>query len=108
MRSRLARFFLFLAQWLDPECAVSSEPAALVEALLDVEPPPGYIPEQEIIKVALPLVKAAEKFAEGTSGEFKRHWVYSQLLKQFPRHPKHFVGLLLEQAVAASKAQRRR
>lgn len=107
MRSALARVFLAFAKWLDPECAVSPEPAALVEALLDVAPPVGYIPEQEIIKVALPLVRAAEKFAAGTSGEFKRHWVYSQLLKQFPKHPKHFVGLLLEQAVAAQKAERR-
>ena len=37
----------------------------------------------------------------------KRHYVYSQLVKAFPREDKSRIALLLEQAVAASKAPRK-
>lgn len=43
------------------------------------------------------LVEEANRFAPGTSGEYKRHQVYARLKKEFPATP--HLGLLIEQAV---------
>lgn len=102
MRSRLARLFLRWAQRLDPlSCAALGLHDPLPSWDLSKVEPDSFLANQELIKAAIPLVKAAEQFAAGTSGEFKRHWVYAQLVKQFPRHPKHEIGLRLEQTVSA-------
>ena len=43
------------------------------------------------------LTQAAERLV--ASGEFKRHQVYAQLLKEFPEEPKRRVGLVIEQVL---------
>jgi hypothetical protein len=45
------------------------------------------------------LAATAEQFADGTSGEYKRAWVYGKLLKKFPAHPKSTLGLTVELVV---------
>lgn len=79
MRS-LANFFLKVAEWLDP-------------------PPPL----DAFTKTALPLVEAAERMAEGTSGDYKRHVVYGRFVKLFPNETKHLLGLAVELALVELK-----
>jgi len=53
-----------------------------------------------IVNRARELVHIADlRSAEGTTGEYKRHNVYSRLLKEFPEVPKRDVGLAIELAV---------
>ena len=51
------------------------------------------------------LVAQADAFAEGTTGEFKRYWVYAKLCKLYPTEQKHILGSLLELAVATVKSR---
>jgi hypothetical protein len=45
------------------------------------------------------LVRWADSFAAGTSGEYKRHQVYARLMKEFPELPKRSLGLAIELAL---------
>lgn len=49
---------------------------------------------------AADLVARAERLA-GTSGEYRRHWVYARLVKAFPDRPKRDAGMAIERALAA-------
>lgn len=64
-----------------------------IAALMD-PPPPGGIAAR-----ATELVRQAELFAEGTSGEYKRHWVYARLQKAFPSARGRVLSLAIERAV---------
>lgn len=55
--------------------------------------------------VTLALVRRAETLADGTSGEYKRHWVYGQLIRTYPTTPRHHLGLWIEEAVAVMKRE---
>lgn len=65
------------------------------------EPPPKEVLHEEppVYKRALELCRGAETFAPGTSGEYKRHQVYSKLIKEFPEIARKDLGLIIEQAV---------
>lgn len=76
MRARLAAWLRGLAAWIAP-----------VETAADVP------------AMAARLVAQAETFAEGTSGEYKRHWVYAQMRKAYPDVRGRMIGLAIEQAV---------
>jgi len=45
------------------------------------------------------LTKQADQLAPGTSGEYKRHKVYSQLMKEFPQVEKRRLSLTIEQVL---------
>ncbi len=45
------------------------------------------------------LVSHAHGFAPGTSGQYKRDYVYSRLLKEFPEKVKAEIGLAIELVV---------
>lgn len=51
--------------------------------------------------MAVVLVKTADEMAKNVGGEYKRHWVYAQLLKAFPDRPKREAALAIELAVQA-------
>lgn len=76
MRERLAAWLRRLANWVAPASA-SSDLSAL----------------------AARLVRQAERMADGTSGEYKRHWVYAQMRKAHPSVRGRVIGLAIEQAM---------
>lgn len=49
----------------------------------------------------LELIKAAESF-ENASGEYKRHRVYAQLIKDFPSLKKSDIAFLIEVVIQSS------
>lgn len=68
-----------------------------------LEPPPVEIdvsPVDPLDAMAWQLVELAERIPE-TSGEYKRHWVYARLLKDFPMRPKRDAALAIELAIQA-------
>lgn len=83
MKTRLIQWLRQLATWLE-----GPAPAAIIaeyDALLRVR--------------VLALVARADAFAEGTSGEYKRHAVYAQLLKEFPDRDGRDLSLAIELAL---------
>jgi hypothetical protein len=83
MRALLARFLIWLLSLLIP---VKQEKVTT----------PVYIR-------AKALIGEAEGFAEGTSGEYKRHYVYAQLLKEFPEESRRNLGFLIEQVLQEAR-----
>jgi len=65
-----------------------------IRRLLDWFDPPK---EDPLMPRVRELVAWAETFALGTSGEYKRHQVYSRLRKEHPF--RRDIGLLIEQAL---------
>jgi len=45
------------------------------------------------------LTRQADELAPGTSGEYKRHMVYSRLMKEFPQVEKRRLSLTIEQVL---------
>ena len=64
---------------------------------------PATLPAAQMEK-AVALVRKAEQFAPGTTGEYKRAWAYGKLLKLLPAEKKSNVGLLIELAVQELQA----
>ena len=59
--------------------------------------PPAYEKAKPYIEVARALASAVEAVsAAGTSGEYKRHVVYAQLIKKFPNAVKRALALAIE------------
>jgi hypothetical protein len=81
MRSYLAARFRGWANWLAPQVAEAPRPH---QVLADA------------------LVAEAEQKWPGTSGEHKRHQVYSQLIKAFPGIRRRDLGLAIELAIQRS------
>jgi hypothetical protein len=71
---------------------------ALLKWLLQVLEPPE---SDELRDRAIVLVRQFESVPQ--SGEFKRHQVYAQLLKEFPSVAKHKVSLAIEQAISQER-----
>lgn len=53
----------------------------------------------ELLKVARELTELAEDLAGEPGGEYKRHWVYAQLLDQFPDMTKRDISAAIEVAL---------
>lgn len=82
LRRKLALWLRAVAQWLDAETPEL---------------------DRDVVDFARDLVLRADLFSEGTSGEYKRHWVYARLLKTYPDVPKHTLGRVIEEAVGLVK-----
>lgn len=82
MKERLADALRALAAWLD---------GATVRQIAEFEP--------AALEHARQLVARAHHFADGTSGEYKRAWVWGKMLRLYPSLPKTSIGLLIEIAV---------
>lgn len=85
MAKRIAQWLRDLALWLDPPPPPPP-------------PPPPAPPDPARVKAAQ-LIREAEGFAAGTSGEYKRHWVYAALLRDFPERRKRDLALLIEETL---------
>lgn len=73
MREYIARVLINIANWL-----VKANPPELLRAR--------------------ELTMLAENLKE-VSGEYKRHIVYAQLIKEFPQAPKRFLSMQIEKAL---------
>lgn len=56
-------------------------------------------PKQSILKDAKELVTQVELIYKEQSGEYKRHQVYSKLLKKYPEETKREIALAIEIAM---------
>ena len=82
----LVRVLTALLYWLD----------------LPTPPPPPPVVALNKLDVAADLwVRQADNLPGNPDGEFKRHWVYSRLLKHFPDRQKRDVALAIELALQA-------
>lgn len=84
MRAWLARLVWKLAQWLGPRDVLTVPPL-----------PPA------LMVTAAELVARAEQFADGTSGEYRRAWVFNKLLKRHPGVSKRTASLAIELVLLA-------
>lgn len=84
MRAWLTGWVWRLAQWLEPR---------------DVLTVPLLSPA--LRATAGELVARAEQFADGTSGEYRRAWVYGKLRKRHPDASKRAASLAIELALLA-------
>jgi len=58
--------------------------------------PPSKAPSEALARRAFELTDYAERTMDA-GGEYKRHWVYARLLKDFPEAPKRAVSLAIEE-----------
>lgn len=86
MKARVIRWLRALLLWLDPPPKVVPFPAPVLDPL-DAE--------------ADRLVREADQMRGGPDGEYKRHVVYSRLLKLFPDRRKRDVAFAIELAIQA-------
>ena len=98
MKSKLLILFI----WLARICGWHESEPEIIEIKLD-------IPDD--IKTILPIIKTYIEdinlsSAEGTSGEYKRHVVYSRLMKLYPEIPHYRIALAIEIAIARIKGER--
>lgn len=83
MVAYIVRILRDLLLWLDPP-----------------SPPPPPAPPDPLDLAAESWVQKVEAAAAtGTSGEYKRHTVYAELLKRFPERRKRDIALAIELAV---------
>ena len=81
MKKKLARLLRLLADWLDA-------------------PPIPTTPDESLLASARDLVIREEtQSAAGTSGEYKRHNVYSRLMKLYPNMRKVDLSIAIDTAV---------
>ncbi len=81
----------------------------IVEVQVPGEPKAGLsVPPRSLRRISSPyrdkakeLVTRAELFAE-TTGEYKRHWVYSNLIKAYPNARKSDLGFVIEMVIQES------
>ena len=78
MRHRLAVWLIRVANWLDPTLETGRVPPAVSDA------------SDRVVKMAQKL---------SASGEYRRHWTYTRLLKQLPNAAHRDVSLAIEQSV---------
>lgn len=61
--------------------------------------PPADPPFDPVAEDAAVLILEADGFAPGTSGEYKRHYVYARLQKTYPDVSKRRIALTIEQVL---------
>lgn len=72
--------------------------------LLKLDPPPVVVPFPALDPLDLAadaLIHQADLLAGDPSGEYRRHWVYSRLIKRFPERRKRDVSFAIEMALQA-------
>lgn len=69
--------------------------------LLRLDPPPVEVPVplDPLDIAADSLTHQADQLADSPSGEYKRHWVYGKLIKQFPDRRRRDIALAIELAL---------
>jgi hypothetical protein len=80
MRAWLGDLLWRFAQWWQPRAVLTVADA----------------PDDAVLETAHALTLRAEQFADGTSGEYKRAWVYGKLRKAHPSASKRAASLAIE------------
>lgn len=83
MKKKLALWCRLLADWLDP-------------IMREIE----VLPDLSALNLRARLLTAQQELGAG-SGEYKRHQVYAQLIKDFPLEKRRNISMAIEDAVRA-------